>query len=1529
MKRVLSFLLVLCMVVAMLPVGASAQEARTDLVNNGMTVEGTNSFGTLLSNEIMESQEVSDYQAGYSVTELSISGSTATVTYDALEEATLVVAVYTEDGLQLLASGRATVSPDETEATVTIDGTMPEYFYATAYLLDTHDYVPLCEEFSTPMYTREMQTLLASTVEDYDADRVYNLDGDTTTNFAVFAEDTIVIREQAGVNTVVSADDDARIYVIENADATVTSLTAGDVLAYPYGEGEILIVKVASITVDGTTATITGGSLEMEDAFAYVKIESAADTSDFSVDTSNLGDGVTHMGLITSPEVRAISGNDSSEEFYGIEIEQDALSGSLGIRLEANVEFYVSMSHQYLEATVDGYASFTLTISGNKEYRLAIGEYAVSPLPGLYIGIEPTAVYRFEGNATFTFGYNFTIGFAVERNNGGPLSMQNRSSNPTLNQELKFSGSIFVGFDMNPQISILSDSVFNAGLNTLVGIELSGVLEYNNDTLDQSKDIIHSCESCVDGDITLVIELTVYAQFLGSDKWTLDEKILDFHGKIGKFYWSLDKGTFALTSCPHRSYRVSIEVVDTDGNPVPSVPVTVSNGEVSATNPNGIAVFYLPAGGHTVSAQIDGALCDVVFYVKHMARKVVLSADSQDEDQPVFINADSDIFMDADTVIGHGSWGTTVYWALYGDGTMHIYGEGAMPLCTDAKYVPWHDYRTYITSLVIDDGVTEVGAYTFYYCTNLKEVRLPEGLLVISNRSFEGCAALEAVALPDSLTEIEDNAFNGCVKLTEVTIPCNLGNYVFEYCTGLEKVTILDGVTYIGVLAFGFCSGLPEVTIPTSVTRLAYRAFDSCTSLKEIVIPGSITEIEKYTFYGCTALERVEIQNGVETIGYQAFKNCTALAELHIAESVNFIAERAFESCTKLTEVTIPGNTDQYVFLNCTALEKVVFLDSVTSIGKYAFKDCTSLSDVIIPDSVTSIGEAAFIGCTGLYEIVIPASITTISNSVFNGCTALSGFTIPETVTSIGGGAFKGCVSLTEIVIPDSVTYIGGSAFQGCTGLQEIFIPSSVTSYGNYSFADCTGLERVVFEDGATIVGYAAFDGCTSLHEVVIPESVTSIDSYAFMDCASLTEITLPTRITKLNTGLFKGCTALNNVIIPENVEAIRGSVFYDCVALAEITIPGSVLSIDDYAFYDCTNLNVVIFRGNPTTVGRAPFYHVVATAYYPADNTRWTDDVMKKYGGTLTWVPYTLDGSGNMVTNETAAVTMAPSGEAIPAPEEEAVSQALEEVSTVLTETPELPAAEPFSAADLLIPEEPDEDMTPDAIFGGDYTTEVVENSYILKTATFSGLVPGEEYVMLALVSLDADDVLAADNLLGILQGTAEADGTLKFQYVQRVDTDVSYVVACGASNKNLKDATITFPEMTADGNVQAVNPTVVYGGVTLTEGVDYEISGTVDFTAGGTYTCQIRGIHNYTGTVTCTYTVTEVTVVLGDVNGDEEIDILDANLVVAWYNEVRELEDDQLLAADVNDDGEVDIMDANMIVAYYNEVIDAFPTK
>ena len=66
---------------------------------------------------------------------------------------------------------------------------------------------------------------------------------------------------------------------------------------------------------------------------------------------------------------------------------------------------------------------------------------------------------------------------------------------------------------------------------------------------------------------------------------------------------------------------------------------------------------------------------------------------------------------------------------------------------------------------------------------------------------------------------------------------------------------------------------------------------------------------------------------------------------------------------------------------------------------------------------------------------------------------------------------------------------------------------------------------------------------------------------------------------------------------------------------------------------------------------------------------------------------------------------------------------------------------------------------------------------------------------------------------------------------------------------------------------------------------------------------------------------------ILLGDVNGDGEIDNLDANMIFRFYNGKVTLTDEQLAAADVNGDGEVDNLDANMVFRFYNGKISAFP--
>lgn len=68
---------------------------------------------------------------------------------------------------------------------------------------------------------------------------------------------------------------------------------------------------------------------------------------------------------------------------------------------------------------------------------------------------------------------------------------------------------------------------------------------------------------------------------------------------------------------------------------------------------------------------------------------------------------------------------------------------------------------------------------------------------------------------------------------------------------------------------------------------------------------------------------------------------------------------------------------------------------------------------------------------------------------------------------------------------------------------------------------------------------------------------------------------------------------------------------------------------------------------------------------------------------------------------------------------------------------------------------------------------------------------------------------------------------------------------------------------------------------------------------------------------------------VLYGDLNGDGEIDITDAGLLIQYCNGMRELTEEQLAAADLNDDGEASLADAALLVQYCNGLIDSFPVS
>ena len=343
---------------------------------------------------------------------------------------------------------------------------------------------------------------------------------------------------------------------------------------------------------------------------------------------------------------------------------------------------------------------------------------------------------------------------------------------------------------------------------------------------------------------------------------------------------------------------------------------------------------------------------------------------------------------------------------------------------------------------------------------------LEEASSTNSSKSFYGCTNLAQIILPDSVTSIGESAFYGCSNLKKVEYkgtlaqwlgitfgnsyanPCNYGAEL--YING-EKVTdtvIPDSVTSIGKTAFYGCSGLTSVTIGEGVTSIGVYAFYRCSGLTSVAIPSSVTSIGDSAFYGCSGLTSVEIPASMTSIKGAAFCECSGLTSVTIPSSVTSIGGSAFKGCTSLASIEIPG--------------------SVTSIGKSAFSGCSGLTSVTIGEGVTSIGDFAFSNCTRLASIEIPGSVTGIWDSAFSGCSGLTSVTIGEGVTNIGYYAFYGCSRLTSVAIPSSVTSIGSAAFYGCSRLTSVTIPDSVTSIINGAFKGCTSLASIIFNGTKT-----------------------------------------------------------------------------------------------------------------------------------------------------------------------------------------------------------------------------------------------------------------------------------------------------------------------------------------------------------------------------------------------------------------------------------------------------------------------------
>ena len=557
------------------------------------------------------------------------------------------------------------------------------------------------------------------------------------------------------------------------------------------------------------------------------------------------------------------------------------------------------------------------------------------------------------------------------------------------------------------------------------------------------------------------------------------------------------------------------------------------------------------------------------------------------------------------------------------------------------------------SEVTFGDGVTYIGADSFYNLDSITNVTFGNGDFAIGTKAFYDCSAITDVTFGSGNSTIGESAFYGCIKLTNVDLGnvSSIDREAFRFC-GLKKIVLPESVSHIGYAAFRSCSDLVWVeclsTTPSEVSLVdgKWEAFDGNAKDRKIFIPdGAIRSYsledgwEEYIDYLTVVNDNLfslryttndnqpinlSVIDGFGAAYYDAtFDEATGEGAILFDASPTTIPDNAFKEMTNLTSIIIP--------------------DSVTSIGAYAFYECSSLTSVTIPDSVTTIGYMAFYGYAGkaiincnipdrtsgndyhdvfygakFTEVIIGDNVTTIGYRAFYQCSSLTSVTIGDSVTTIGNETFYNCDSLTSVTIGDSVMTIGNSAFLGCRRLTSVTIGDSVTTIGDQAFYDCRSLTSVTIPDSVTTIGSRTFYYCTSLTSVTIPDSVTLIGYEAFRDCSWMQNITIGSGVTAIGINAFYGCAGkaiincnipdgtyveestyydvfygakFTEVIIGNSVTKIGNYAFYNCGSLTSVTIPDSVTSIGDYAFHSCSSLTSVTIPDSVTTIGGRAFW--------------------------------------------------------------------------------------------------------------------------------------------------------------------------------------------------------------------------------------------------------------------------------------------------------------------------------------------------
>lgn len=176
-----------------------------------------------------------------------------------------------------------------------------------------------------------------------------------------------------------------------------------------------------------------------------------------------------------------------------------------------------------------------------------------------------------------------------------------------------------------------------------------------------------------------------------------------------------------------------------------------------------------------------------------------------------------------------------------GNGDMADYSSGGV----NSK---WGTHSASATTLVVEEGVTHIGAY-----------------------AFQGFSALTTVTIPASVTSIGASAFTGCTHTTRInaSTPNNWASISFAnaWSTPFGATGANDDVKAARSFYFyGSNSATTELYFTPGLTCINQYAFYNVATIQRVCVPATVSEIQSYAL-NCHMLYFVTLRTDAMTLG--------------------------------------------------------------------------------------------------------------------------------------------------------------------------------------------------------------------------------------------------------------------------------------------------------------------------------------------------------------------------------------------------------------------------------------------------------------------------------------------------------------------------------------------------------------------------------------------------------------------------------------------------------------------------------------